>query len=110
MFASSCRGNFSRNFVSVYEFITLVSTVLALVLYVVCTAAALKLRVGGGARVVVILAIGVIYSIAMFASSGLEVLLWSAAIAAAGLPVRFISRWLNGSIRAAAESPAAPQE
>ena len=100
----------SRNFVSVYEFITLVSTVLALVLYVVCTAAALKLRVGGGARVVVILAIGVIYSIAMFASSGLEVLLWSAAIAAAGLPVRFISRWLNGSIRAAAESPAAPQE
>jgi hypothetical protein len=40
----------------------------------------------------------------------LEVLLWSAAIAAAGLPVRFISRWLNGSIRAAAESPAAPQE
>ncbi len=37
----------STNFVSVYVFITLVSTVLALVLYIVCAAAALKLRVGG---------------------------------------------------------------
>ena len=93
----------SENFVSVYVFITLVSTVLALVLYIVCAVAALKLRVGGG-WTVLILAIGVIYSIAMFASSGLEVLLWSAAIAIAGLPVRAISRWLNGTSRVVAAS------
>src|SRR5205085_8232250 len=37
----------SKDFVSVYVFITLVSTVLALVLYIVCAAAALKLHVGG---------------------------------------------------------------
>ncbi|MEA3059033.1 MAG: basic amino acid/polyamine antiporter, family, partial [Sphingomonadales bacterium] len=99
----------SENFVSVYVFITLVSTVLALVLYIVCAAAALKLRVGGG-WTVLILAIGVTYSIAMFASSGLEVLLWSAAIAIAGLPVRAISRWLNGTSRVVAPSRAAPRE
>jgi APA family basic amino acid/polyamine antiporter len=94
----------SENFVKVYVFITLVSTVLALVLYIVCAAAALKLRVGG----VAILTIGVIYSVTMFVGSGVDVLLWSGAIAIAGLPIRFISRWLNGSSRAAEESPAAP--
>jgi APA family basic amino acid/polyamine antiporter len=98
----------SKNFVSVYVFITLVSTVLALVLYIVCAAAALKLRVGG--KWAVILVIGVVYSIAMFIGSGVDVLLWGAAVAIAGLPIRFISRWLNGSSRAAAASPAVPLE
>ena len=97
----------SKNFVSVYVFITLVSTVLALVLYIVCAAAALKLRVGG--KLTFILAIGVLYSIAMFVGSGVEVLLWSGAVAIAGLPVRFISRWINGSNRAAEASPALPR-
>jgi APA family basic amino acid/polyamine antiporter len=92
----------------VYVFITLVSTVLALVLYIVCAAAALKLRVGG--KLTFILAIGVLYSIAMFVGSGVQVLLWSGAVAIAGLPVRFISRWINGSNRAAEENPAALQE
>jgi APA family basic amino acid/polyamine antiporter len=97
----------SKDFVSVYVFITLVSTVLALVLYIVCAAAALKLRAGG--KWTVILVIGVLYSITMFVGSGVDVLLWSAAVAIAGLPVRFISRWLNGSSRAAEANPAAPQ-
>jgi APA family basic amino acid/polyamine antiporter len=98
----------SKNFVSVYVFITLVSTVLALVLYIVCAAAALKLRAGG--KWTIILAVGVLYSIAMFVGSGTKVLLWSGGVAIAGLPIRFISRWLNGSSRAAAASPAAPLE
>jgi basic amino acid/polyamine antiporter, APA family len=98
----------SKNFVSVYVFITLVSTVLALVLYIVCAVAALKLKVGG--KWTLIVAIGVPYSVAMFAGSGLNVLLWAGAIAIAGLPVRFISRWLNGSSRRAEAIPAAPRE
>ena len=98
----------SKNFVSVYVFITLVSTVLALVLYIVCAAAGLKLRVGG--KWAVILVIGVVYSIGMFIGSGVGVLLWGAAVAIAGLPIRFISRWLNGSSRVAAASPAALRE
>jgi basic amino acid/polyamine antiporter, APA family len=97
----------SKDFVSVYEFITLISTVLALVLYIVCAAAALKLRAGGNWTVIV--AIGVPYSIAMFVGAGLEVMLWAGAVAVAGLPIRFISRWLNGSSRVAAASPAAPR-
>jgi APA family basic amino acid/polyamine antiporter len=98
----------SKNFVSVYVFITLVSTLLALVLYVVCAAAALKLQVGGRWTIVVVL--GVLYSIAMFAGAGLEPGLWAALLALAGLPVRFISRWLNGSSRRAAANPAGPRE
>lgn len=98
----------SKNFVSVYVFITLVSTVLALVLYIVCAAAALKLRVGG--KWTFILAIGVVYSIAMFVGAGFNVLLWGGALAIAGLPIRFISRWLNGSSQVVAASPAVPLE
>jgi len=98
----------SKDFVSVYIFITLVSTVLALVLYLVCAAAALKLRIGG--KWTFILAIGVLYSIAMFVGAGLNVLLWGGALAIAGLPIRFISRWRAGSSRTAAASPAAPRE
>jgi APA family basic amino acid/polyamine antiporter len=96
----------SKNFVSVYVLITLVSTLLALVLYVVCAASALKLRVAGKAAILVV--VGMLYSLAMFVGAGLEPLVWSIALAAAGLPIRFISRWLNGSSRRAAESPAAP--
>jgi APA family basic amino acid/polyamine antiporter len=98
----------SKNFVAVYVLITLVSTLLALVLYVVCAAAALRLRVAGKAAILV--ALGMLYSIAMFVGAGLEPLLWSIALAAIGLPVRFISRWLNGSSRAGEARPAALRE
>lgn len=98
----------SKNFVSVYVFITLVSTVLALVLYIVCAAAALKLRAGG--KWTLIVAIGVLYSIAMFVGAGLNVLLWGGALAVAGLPVRAICRWRGGSSRRVAASPGAPLE
>jgi APA family basic amino acid/polyamine antiporter len=87
-------------------FITLVSTVAALVLYSVCAAAALKLKVTGKATIIALVAI--LYSIAMFVGAGLEATLWGFGLALAGLPVRAISRWLNGSSRRAAASSAAP--
>ena len=98
----------SKNFVALYVFITLVSTVAALVLYVVCAAAALKLKVIG--KWAIIGVIGVAYSIAMFIGAGLEATLWGFGLALVGLPVRAISRWLNGSSPTAAASPAAPRE
>lgn len=98
----------SKNFVSVYVFITLVSTVLALVLYIVCAAAALKLKAGG--RWTGIVAIGVLYSIAMFIGAGVNVLLWAAALAIAGLPIRSISRWRGGSSPRAAANRGGPRE
>jgi len=94
----------SKNFVALYIFITLVSTVAALVLYAVCAAAALKLKVVGKGTVIGLVAI--LYSLAMFIGAGLEATLWGLGLALAGLPVRFISRWLNGSSRAEAATQA----
>jgi APA family basic amino acid/polyamine antiporter len=88
----------SKNFVSVYVLITLVSTLLSLVLYIVCAAAALRLRVAG--KWTIIAAIAVLYSIAMFVGAGSEALLWSIALGIAGLPIRALSRWLNRENRA----------
>jgi basic amino acid/polyamine antiporter, APA family len=88
----------SKDFVKLYVFITLVSTVAALVLYLVCAAAALKLRVTG--RWSAIAVIGVAYALAMFVGAGLEPTLWGLALALAGLPIRAVSRWLNRDNRA----------
>ncbi len=98
----------SKNFVALYVFITLVSTVAALVLYAVCAAAALKLKVTGKWMAVAVIAI--VYAFAMFVGAGLEPTLWGLGFAVAGLPVRFISRWLNGSSPGVEASPAAPPE
>jgi APA family basic amino acid/polyamine antiporter len=90
----------SKNFVALYVFITLVSTVAALVLYAVCAAAAIKLRVTGRAPIIAVIA--VLYSLAMFVGAGWEATLWGLGLAFAGLPVRAISRWLNRNGRATA--------
>jgi basic amino acid/polyamine antiporter, APA family len=94
----------SKNFVTLYVFITLVSTVAALVLYGMCAAAALKLKVTGKSLMIAVIAI--VYALAMFVGAGLEATLWGLGLAIIGLPVRFISRWLNGSSRVVAVSPA----
>ena len=93
VFASS-----SKDFVKLYVFITLVSTVAALILYAVCAGAALKLRVTGRWPVIAVIALA--YSIAMFIGAGWEATLWGFALALAGLPVRALSRWLNRQERA----------
>ena len=101
--ASSARG-----FVALYVFITLVSTVASLVLYLVCAAAALKLRLLH--RWAILGIIGILYAIAMFVGAGLEATLWGLGLALAGLPIRAISRWLNRSSPEVEASPAAPRE
>ena len=78
----------SESFVPVYVFITLLSAVSSLVLYLACAAAAIKLR--AGALVIAILALA--YAIAMFFGAGLEATLWGIALALLALPVRWISR------------------
>ena len=98
----------SKNFVALYVFITLVSTVAALVLYSVCAAAALKLKVVGKGTIIGLIAI--LYSLAMFVGAGWEATLWGFGLAIAGLPVRAISRWLSGSTRTRAGTPAELQE
>jgi APA family basic amino acid/polyamine antiporter len=90
----------SESFVSVYEFIALVSTVASLVLYAVVAAAAIRLKVMGGAIAVAVFAL--IYAIAMFFGAGWEATLWGLALAVAGLPIR----WLSRRFSAAGTSPA----
>jgi APA family basic amino acid/polyamine antiporter len=98
----------SRGFVQLFVFMTLVSTVSILVLYLVGAAAALRHKMGTRARILVFIAI--IYAIWTFIGSGAEAFFWGMALLAAGWPIRLISRWLNGSSRSAEASPAAPGE
>ena len=95
----------SKNFVAVYVLITLVSTLLSLVLYAVCAAAALKLKVARGSTIVII-AIALLYSIAMFVGAGTEAFLWSLILGVAGFPIRWLSRRFSSS--AATPQVAAP--
>ena len=90
----------SDSFVTVYVFIALVSTVASLVLYAVCAAAALKLKVTRG--LLLVTALGLLYALAMFVGAGLEATLWGLALAIAGLPIRWLSRRYSSRARAAA--------
>jgi APA family basic amino acid/polyamine antiporter len=100
----------SDSFVQVYVFIALVSTVASLVLYAVCSAAALKLRAMG--RWIIVAIVALFYSLAMFVGAGLEATLWGAGLALAGLPIRFLSRRFSSTATSpvAASAPAAPRE
>ena len=96
----------SDSFVPVYIFITLVSTVAALILYIVCAAAALKLRVGG--RWTALMLVALAYSVVMFVGAGWEPTLWGFGLAAAGFPVRYLSRRFTGPTATAPAAPRAP--
>ena len=100
----------SKNFVAVYVFIALVSTVASLILYAVCAAAALRLKAMGGWTIVALVAL--LYALAMFVGAGLEATLWGVGLALVGLPIRWLSRRFSspGSIPAPAPAPAAPRE
>jgi APA family basic amino acid/polyamine antiporter len=100
----------SDSFVQVYVFIALVSTVASLVLYVVCSAAALKLKAMG--RWVIVAGLALFYSLAMFIGAGLEATLWGAGLALAGLPIRFLSRRFSSIATSppAESAPDAPRE
>jgi amino acid transporter len=95
-------------FVSVYAFVALVSAVAALVLYALCSAAVLKLKMSGGGFRIVIALVAVAYSIAMFFGAGWEATKWGIALAVAGLPIRWLSRrfWPSLVPVAAAAAPA----
>lgn len=98
------------SFVEIYAFVSLVSAIGALILYALCSAAALKLKLTGGAVGTILAVVGILYSFAMFFGAGWKATSWGLGLALLGLPIRAISRWLNGSSRAAAASPAAPRE
>jgi APA family basic amino acid/polyamine antiporter len=101
-------SNSGRTTAGLFTFIILVSTVAVLILYVVAgIAAAVRERtVGTGAMVFA----GIVFSAYAFYGAGLEAALWGLGLAISALPVRAISRWLNGSSPAAVARPAALPE
>lgn len=88
----------SDSFVAVFSFVALVSAVSALVLYLICAAAALKLK----AEMPLVAVVAIVYAVAMFVGAGLEATLWGAALALAGLPLRWFSRRSNRAAAARA--------
>jgi len=91
----------SDSFVEVFSFVSLVSAVSALVLYLICAAAALKLKLEKPLLAV----IAILYALAMFVGAGLEATLWGVALALAGVPIRWLSR--RAGAEAARRAPAA---
>lgn len=101
-------ASISDSFVEVFTFVALISAVSALLLYLVCAFAALKLK----AEKPLLAGIAILYAIAMFFGAGLEATLWGLGLALAGLPIRWLSRRFS-SVEpnpATAPVPAAPRE
>jgi APA family basic amino acid/polyamine antiporter len=83
-------SNYSRSLAGLYAFITLISVVSTLVLYVGCSASALTLlarRRLTGALLGICATMGLIFSLWAFWGAGLEPSLWGLALVATGIPV-----------------------
>ncbi|MGH6783935.1 MAG: APC family permease, partial [Sphingomicrobium sp.] len=93
--------NSNRTTAGLFTFVILLSTVAVLVVYLVGSLAALKLRPSPLAALVIILGCG--FSLFAFYGSGLEANLWGLALLAIGLAIRSVMHRLNSR----ATSPAA---
>ena len=110
-------SNYSRSLAGLFAFITLISVVSTLVLYVGCSAGALTLLARqrlGGALLAICATVGLVFSLWAFWGAGLEPSLWGLALVATGIPVwlvvrrsRRVSRATN---RAPETAPTAPRE
>jgi APA family basic amino acid/polyamine antiporter len=87
-------SNVSRTTAGLYVFIILVSTVAVLILYVVAAMAIWVREPRLKTRALVVA--GIAFGAFAFYGSGLEASLWGLGLAVSALPVRAISRWLNG--------------
>ena len=104
-------SNYSRSLAGMFAFITLISVVSTLVLYVGCSAGALKLLASGRIKSGLLgacAALGLAFSLWAFWGAGLEPSLWGLALVATGIPVWFAVRRTRRST--ATNPPAAAQE
>ena len=101
--------NYSRSLTGLFTFMGLISAATTLLLYLACAAAALKLRIGPGVKVVQALAaVSLLYCLWAFWGVGSESILWSAVLLATGLPIYWLMRRSEPTIPAPAVAPAAP--
>lgn len=94
--------NSSRTTAGLFQFVILLSTVAVLVVYLIGSLAALRLRPTPIAALPILVGIG--FALFAFYGSGLEANLWGLALLVAGLAIRALMRRLNSS---AATAPAA---
>jgi APA family basic amino acid/polyamine antiporter len=105
--------NSAPGFVSVYAFVALVSAVATLLLYAMCTASLLKLKLTGGALGTGIAIVALLYAVGMFFGAGWDATKWGVVLALSGIPIRWLGRrfsWRDGSIPATEPRQAAPPE
>jgi APA family basic amino acid/polyamine antiporter len=103
--------NYSRSLTGLFTFMGLISAATTLLLYLACAAAALKLRIAGGAAMVrALAAASLVYCIWAFWGVGAESLLWSVVLLATGLPVYWLMRRRARSTPEPALAPAALPE
>jgi basic amino acid/polyamine antiporter, APA family len=101
-------ANSSRTTAGLFTFIILLSTVAVLILYVVAALATGIRERSKGVRALVVG--GTLFAAFAFYGSGLEASLWGLGLACFALPVRIISRLLNGSSPEAVAYRASPPE
>jgi basic amino acid/polyamine antiporter, APA family len=102
--------NSSKTTAGLFTFVILLSTVGALIIYLVGSIAALRQRPSGLAIAVIL--VGIAFSLFAFYGAGLEANLWGLVLVAAGFAIRWLIRSLNSRapIPAAETAPAAPRE
>jgi APA family basic amino acid/polyamine antiporter len=87
--------NLSRGMAGLFEFMILLATAATLVLYLLASLAALRLRARGalgGGLVVATASAGAVFALWTFYGAGAEATAWGAALLASGLPVYLFTR------------------
>ena len=97
--------NSSRTTAGLFQFVILLSTVAVLVVYLIGSLAALKLRPPPLATLVIALGIG--FALFAFYGSGLEANLWGLALLGAGLAIRALMHRFNSARTSPVAAPAA---
>ncbi|HWT11961.1 MAG TPA: amino acid permease [Allosphingosinicella sp.] len=99
--------NYSRTMPDLFGFLILLATAASLVVYLVCSLAAIRL--GAGRRLIPVFLLGALFSLWAIWGAGYEAMIWGAALLASGVPLYFVTRARGGSSPAAAAPPAAPR-
>jgi len=107
-------ANYSRTLAQLWEFMALLATVAALILYLICGMAALKLMatraMPRSTMVAVLATVGTLYALWTLLGAGWEATAWGAVLLASGVPVYLLMAVARRSSRAAADGPAASPE
>ncbi|WP_129793525.1 APC family permease [Sphingosinicella sp. CPCC 101087] len=100
--------NYSRSMTDLFGFLILLATSAALVVYLACSVAAIRL--GTSRRLVPAFLGAALFSLWAIWGAGGEAMLWGAVLLVSGVPLYFLTRRRDGSSPQAAADPGAPAE